>query len=142
MALTYDAQALRALASAVYANFVGVFGESVRETHPGALWYFSKYFTPHPPGEPHFFVKPWALTRVPAGWSLVVDGCHGRDYDIIRGVIQADQFGATPAVFQVFTLGQRIVIPAEQPLIYATPQPRALALYQPDVQRFAAAPLA
>lgn len=67
----------------------------------GALLYLTKYFTPHPHGEPHFFVKPWAFTETPRGWSSVLDGIRGEGYDVMRGVVWTDRFHATPAVFDV-----------------------------------------
>lgn len=67
----------------------------------GARLYLTKYFTPHPHGEPHFFVKPWAFTETPRGWSSVLDGIRGGGYDVMRGVVWTDRFHATPAVFDV-----------------------------------------
>jgi hypothetical protein len=67
----------------------------------GALLYLTKYFTPHPHGEAHFFVKPWAFTETPRGWSSVLDGIRGEGYDVMRGVVWTDRFHATPAVFDV-----------------------------------------
>jgi hypothetical protein len=138
--LHYDHAALHELAVELRANFVSVLGRELVELHPGAIWYLSKYFTPHPVGEPHFFVKPWALTRVPHGWSLLLDGIHDASYDVLRGIVHADQFFATPAVFQLFELG-RSSVPAGRPLLHATPIPRAHLQVTPTITVLDGAPL-
>lgn len=138
--LHYDHVALHELAAKLRGDFVGALGRERVEGHPGAIWYLSKYFTPHPVGEPHFFVKPWALTRVPRGWSLLLDGVHDPGYDVMRGVVHADQFFATPAVFQLFELA-RSSVPAGRPLLYATPIPRTHLHAAPSVTVLDGAPL-
>src|SRR5262249_1700659 len=100
----YDRPALRRLTAGIQPASVEAEGPDLVAKPPGALLYLTKYFAPHPPGEPHFFVKPWALTVLPPGWSALVDGMHGPGYDVMRGVVHADQFFATPAVFQLFEL--------------------------------------
>jgi hypothetical protein len=94
--------------------------------HEGALLYLSKYVTPHPPGEPHFFVKPCALVRTAPGVSTVIDGVHGDGYDILRGVVRSDVFHAAPAVFQLWRPGTRITVPRGAPLAHLFPSPRSL----------------
>jgi hypothetical protein len=121
----FDRERLRGLASRI----VDAFGPAA-QTHPGAVWYLTKYFTPHPPGEPHFFVKPWAFTRTPPGWSCVLDGVHGRGYDVLRGVVHTDQFHATPAVFALRE--PRIEVAAGTPLLRVTPVPRRLLALRCD----------
>jgi hypothetical protein len=73
--------------------------------HAGALLYLTKYFTPHPRGEPHFFVKPWAFVETPPGWSSVLEGTRGHGWDVMRGVVRTDAFHAVPAVFDVHRTG-------------------------------------
>ena len=91
----------------------------------GALLYLTKYFTPHPHGEAHFFVKPWAFTETPRGWSSVLDGIRGEGYDVMRGVVWTDRFHATPAVFDVVPM--RVVkVPQGAPLIEVFAIPRNL----------------
>jgi hypothetical protein len=133
VALDYDRAALRELAAAIEPAFIDAVGPELVAEHPGALLYLTKYFTPHPPGEPHFFVKPWAFTVLPRGWSALVDGVHAPEYDVMRGVVHADQFFATPAVFQLFTLGRRIEIPAGRPLVRVIPLERARMFAEPEV---------
>jgi len=129
-------------APVIHHAFARATGGDPLATHPGALLYLTKFVTPHPPGEPHFFVKPWAFTATPAGWSSVVDGIPTPEYDIMRGVVHTDQFFATPAVFHVFSLHQRIRVNAGQPLLHVTPIPRTLlgstlaATTLPGVDRF------
>ncbi len=94
--------------------------------HPGAALYLTKYFTPHPPGEPHFFVKPWTFTQTPAGWSSLLDGIHGDGYDVMRGVVSTDTFFATPAVFRVHREGAPVHVPEGRPLLRVIPVPRRL----------------
>jgi hypothetical protein len=111
---------------ALWQRFSTLYGADFVETHKGALLYLSKYFTTHPPGEPHFFVKPWAFTRTPPGWSSLVDGCAGDGYDVMRGVIATDQFHATPAVFSIFRADEDLAVPAGAPLHRLYPLPRSL----------------
>lgn len=131
--LDYDRAALRERAAGIEPAFIGALGPEQVARHPGALLYLTKYFTPHPPGEPHFFVKPWAFTVLPRGWSALVDGVHGPGHDVMRGVVHADQFFATPAVFQLFTLQRGVVIPAGQPLVRVIPLHRARLGGEPEV---------
>jgi hypothetical protein len=126
LAVTPDASRLAEGARAVERMFAEVFGEDFLAAHRGALWYLTKYFTPHPPGEPHFFVKPWAFTRTPPGWSSLLEGEHGEGYDVMRGVVATDVFHATPAVFHVHRLGAPIEVPEGAPLLRVLPIPRAL----------------
>jgi len=74
-------------------------GPSFASAHRGALLYLTKYFTPHPPGEPHFFVKPWAFVRTARGWSSMIEGPREPGFDVMRGVVRTDAFHAAPAVF-------------------------------------------
>ncbi|WP_437940088.1 hypothetical protein [Sorangium sp. So ce341] len=126
LAVAPEAPRLAEGAAAVERAFVRVFGEEFIAANRGALWYLTKYFTPHPPGEPHFFVKPWAFTRTPPGWSSLLDGIHGEGYDVMRGVVATDVFFATPAVFHVRRLGAPIEVPEGAPLLRVLPIPRDL----------------
>ncbi|WP_437726679.1 hypothetical protein [Sorangium sp. So ce861] len=126
LAVAPEAPRLAEGAAAVERTFARVFGEDFIAANRGALWYLTKYFTPHPPGEPHFFVKPWAFTRTPPGWSSLLDGIHGDGYDVMRGVVATDVFFATPAVFHVRRLGAPIEVPEGAPLLRVLPIPRDL----------------
>jgi len=126
MTIDHDARALAAAAREVEARWGAVFGAGAVERDRRALWYLTKYFTPHPPGEPHFFVKPFAFTQTPPGWSSIVDGVHGDGYDVLRGVVSTDTFFATPAVFSVHRIGAPIHVPAGAPLVSVLPVPRDL----------------
>jgi hypothetical protein len=131
--LDYDRAALRDRAAAIEPAFIAAVGPELVARHPGALLYLTKYFTPHPPGEPHFFVKPWAFTVLPPGWSALVEGIHGPGYDVMRGVVHADQFFATPAVFQLLALQRRIAIPARRPLVRVIPLHRTRLTGEPEI---------
>lgn len=96
------------------------------EAHRGALLYLSKYVTPHPTGEPHFFVKPSVLFRTAKGTSLLLEGRSFEAAEVMRGVIESDWFHAAPAVFQLTRPGSWSVR-AGTPLLELFPQPRALA---------------
>ena len=113
-------------ARAVERAFTEALGPAFVAEARGALWYLTKYFTPHPPGEPHFFVKPWAFTRTPPGWSSLLEGRHGDGWDVLRGVVATDAFFATPAVFRVQRLGDPIRVGAGEPLLQVLPIPRRL----------------
>jgi hypothetical protein len=90
--------------------------------HPGALLYLTKYFTPHPPGEPYFFVKPASLLATSPGVSTLLDGVCGVGYDVLRGVVGTDVFHATPTVFQVAP-GRSIEVARGTPLLEMFPIP-------------------
>lgn len=109
----------------VVSELEGVLGEGFSVTHKGAVLYLTKYFTPHPHGEPHFFVKPWAFTSTPPGWSSVLEGARGDGYDVMRGVVWTDRFHATPAVFSMQP-GRRARIAEGAPLLDVVPIPRSL----------------
>jgi hypothetical protein len=121
-----DRRALADGARAVEETWVAALGSDFMDANRGALWYLTKYFTPHPPGEPHFFVKPWAFTRTPPGWSSLLEGAHGDGWDVLRGVVATDAFFATPAVFRVQRTGEPIRVPAGELLLQVTPVPRRL----------------
>lgn len=121
-----DKKALERAARDVEAHFERAFGPGIVEENRGALWYLTKYFTPHPPGEPHFFVKPWAFSRTPPGFSSVIEGEHGLSYDVLRGVVRTDRFFATPAVFHLWRPGETIEIEAGRRLVSVLPLPRVL----------------
>lgn len=124
--LTIDAavRALAKAAAAVEATWTSALGPTFVEEHRSALWYLTKYFTQHPPGEPHFFVKPCAFTRTAPGWSCLLEGVHGDGYDVMRGVVSTDVFFATPAVFWLHRIGGPIRVGAGEPLLHVMPIPR------------------
>jgi hypothetical protein len=95
-------------------------------SHPGALLYLTKYFTPHPRGEPHFFTKPCVLVKTSPGASTVIEGRNGSGYDIMRGVVRTDTFHATPSVFHLWQPGRRIEVPRGEVLAELFPAPRHL----------------
>ena len=121
-----DLHVLRAGARAVERTFAEALGPTFLGKNRRAMWYFTKYFTPHPPGEPHFFVKPWAFMQTPPGWSCVLEGVHGDGFDVLRGVVATDVFHATPAVFQIYRAGQPIRVGFGEPLLHVMPIPRRL----------------
>jgi len=107
----------RAVESALGPDFAGA--------HRGALLYLTKYFTPHPPGEPHFFVKPWAFVQTGPGWSTMLEGPREPAFDVMRGVVRTDAFHAAPAVFHLH--GPKTVeLPRGAHLLDAFAVPRAL----------------
>jgi hypothetical protein len=126
LTLDYDRAALRSRTRAVEEAWRAAAGDGGPLPHPGSELYLTKYFTPHPPGEPHFFVKPWALTATPPGWSCLLDGLHGEGYDVLRGVVSTDVFHATPAVFRVHREGAPVRVAERAPLLRVIPVPRAL----------------
>lgn len=101
-----------------------VYGEEFLREHRRALWYLTKYFTPHPHGEPHFFVKPWAFVQTPPGWSALIEGAPGDGYEIMRGVIASDVFHAAPAVFRVHRVGAPVRVREGARLLEVIPFPR------------------
>lgn len=126
LALEYDRARLSERTRPVSRALRDVLGGGRALEHPGSELYLTKYFTAHPPGEPHFFVKPFALTRTPPGWSSLLEGTHGDGWDVLRGVVSTDSFHATPAVFRVHREGSRIRVPDGAPLLRAIPLPRSL----------------
>ena len=130
LSLEYDRAGLERRASRVRSAFRDAVGAAGGLEHPGSELYLTKYFTPHPPGEPHFFVKPWALTATPPGWSSLVEGMHGDGYDVLRGIVSTDVFHATPAVFRVHREGARFEVAEGAPLLRVIPLPRALLAHE------------
>ncbi|MFO0675073.1 MAG: hypothetical protein U0169_00935 [Polyangiaceae bacterium] len=136
LVVTPDAAALARCGESVRSAFASVFDPARMEAHRRALWYLTKYVTPHPPGEPHFFVKPLAFTETPPGWSSLVEGHCGDGYDVLRGVVETDHFHATPAVFQVRTTERAVHVPAGTRLVTVFPVRRALQTATFDVVPF------
>jgi hypothetical protein len=126
LAVEPDQRALRAGAREVERTFAEALGPTFLGKNRHAMWYFTKYFTHHPPGEPHFFVKPWAFVQTPPGWACLLEGVHGDGFDVLRGVIATDMFHATPAVFQVYRTGEPIRVGFGDPLLHVMPIPRRL----------------
>jgi hypothetical protein len=117
---------LRAGARLVEQTFAEALGPTFLGENPRAMLYFTNYFSPHPPGEPHFFVKPWAFMQTPPGWSCLLEGVHGDGFDVLRGVVATDVFHALPAVFQVYRTGKPIRMGLGEPLLQVMPIPRHL----------------
>jgi hypothetical protein len=126
LAVTADTEALASAATDVERTWSQVFGAAAVQRDRRALWYLTKYVTPHPPGDPHFFVKPFAFTRTPSGWSSIVEGIHGEGYDVLRGVVSTDSFFATPAVVHLRSTAAAIRIPPGTPLVRIFAVPREL----------------
>lgn len=122
--VTPDPDELAAYARIVRAEWERWLGPDP-DLHPGATLYLAKYFTPHPPGEPNFFVKPASLLATSPGVSTVIDGVCGAGYDVLRGVVHTDGFHATPAVFQLRP-GSTVDVPRGTPLAEMFPIPRDL----------------
>jgi hypothetical protein len=126
LAVEPDWQALRAGARAVERAFAEALGPTFLGDNRRAMVPLTRYFTHHPPGEPHFFILPWAFVRTPPGWSCLIEGVHGHGFDILRGVIATDVFYATPAVFHVYQSGQPIQLGSGEHLLHLIPIPRRL----------------
>ena len=126
LAVEPDGAVLATGARAIERALESTLGAGFRAANQGSVLYLTKYFTPHPHGEPHFFVKPWAFTETPAGWSSLVEGVRGPGWDVMRGVVWTDRFHATPAVFSL-QAGRRVRIAEGAPLIDVVPFPRSLA---------------
>jgi hypothetical protein len=125
LAIEPDRKVLERGARAITAGIASVLGEGFEVLHKGAVLYLTKYFTPHPNGEPHFFVKPWAFTSTPRGWSSVIEGVRGEGWDVMRGVVWTDRFHATPAVFAMQP-GRRVRVAEGAPLLDVLAVPRSL----------------
>lgn len=104
----------------------------------GALLYLTRYMTPHPFGEPHFFVKPSALVQTPAGWSTLVEGVAVDGVgETLRGVVRTDAFHALPAVFALPAGGAKGRLRRGQLLARLMPTPRAWTAPTLDERAFA-----
>lgn len=103
-----------------------LFGSEFLGQHKGALWYFTKYITPHQAGEPYFFVKPPALLVTPPGYSTLIEGVPGPGYSILRGIVATDVFHALPAVFRVDQPLRQVEIAHGAPLTRFYHFPRTL----------------
>jgi hypothetical protein len=122
--IDHDRAALDRYAAEVRDTWRRWLDSSGTPSHEGALLYLTKYFTPHPPGEPHFFVKPCALVATGAGSSTVIDGRPGSGFDVMRGVVRSDRFHAVPSVFQLWRPGETITVPRARVLaeLFAFPR--------------------
>ncbi len=100
--ITAEPRERRAYADAV-AQSMSPLLRKLGHEHEGATLYFAKYFTPHPAGEPHYFVKPPALLATPPGFSTLIEGSLLESSEVMRGVVHTDRFFAVPQVFHVFT---------------------------------------
>jgi hypothetical protein len=136
VSLTWDRDALDARARAIESRWRALYGDALGDAERGALWYLTKYFTPHPPAEPHFFAKPCAFMVTPRGWSSWIEGSHGGGYDVLRGVVETDWFHAAPAVFAIWKRATPIRIPAGVTLARVTPVPRAWVEPEFDLKPF------
>ena len=121
-----DRRALARFAEATRSTWASVFDAATLERAPGAIWYFTKYVTPHQAGEPLFFVKPPTLIRSSPGWSTLVEGVPGSGYEVLRGVVATDSFHALPAVFRLSHPGRCVSVKAGAALARFIPIPRAL----------------
>ena len=108
LAVELDQRVLRAGAREVERTFAEALGPTFLGKNRHAMGCITRYVTHHPPGEPHFFVTPWAFVQTPPGWSCLLEGVHGDGFDVLRGVVATDMFYATPAVFQVYRTGEPI----------------------------------
>jgi len=125
LAIEPDRAVLARGARAIEAELESVLGEGFSVLHKGAVLYLTKYFTPHPHGEPHFFVKPWSFVATTRGWSSVLEGGRGEGWDVMRGIVWSDRFHATPAVFSMQP-GKRVRIVEGAPLLDVVAFPRSL----------------
>jgi hypothetical protein len=123
LAIEPDRSVLARGATVLRAELEASLGEGFEALHKGAVLYLTKYFTPHPNGEAHFFVKPWAFSATSPGWSTAIEGVRGDGWDVMRGVVWTDRFHATPAVF-VMQPGRRVRIAEGAPLLEAVAIPR------------------
>lgn len=124
--IDFDRKELARHARALERTWTEVYGARFMEEHRGALLYLTKYFTPHPHGEAHFFVKPWAFVATPPGVSALVEGMHGDGWDVLRGVVATDMFHAAPAVFLLRRAGSRVHVREGQRLLDVIPFPRSI----------------
>lgn len=120
-----DRDALARGAAAVEGSITALLGDGFVAANRGAALYLTKTFTPHPRGEPHFFVKPWAFVATPPGWSSVVEGPSGSGHDVMRGVVWTDRFHAAPAVFHLAPM-RSVRVRAGAPMLEVIPVPRPL----------------
>lgn len=124
--VTLDPAQLAEGARAVEQQWSDVFGADALRASPGAMLYLTRYANLHPPGEPYFFVKPWALGVTPPGCSTWLEGIDGVTFEVLRGVVRTDVFHALPAVFQLQRSPQRTVLERGRPILRAMAFPRWL----------------
>ena len=124
VAVQADSKALATAAQQVEQTWQRVFGPQVLQQHTGALLYLTRLFNLHPPGEPWFFVKPFALGVTPPGWSTWLEGVGGPAHDALRGVVRTDAFHAMPVVFHMWNADKTAIIRPGQPMLRALPIPR------------------
>ena len=126
LAVELNQRVLRAGVRVVERSFAEAMGPTFLGENRHAMRYFTRYVTHHPPGEPHFIVGPWAFVQTPPGWSCLLEGVHGDGFDVLRGVVATDMFYTTPAVFQLYRMGEPIRVGLGEPLLQVMPIPRRL----------------
>jgi len=137
LTLHWDEALLARDARALERKWNDVYGEGFVQEHRGAIWYLTKYFTPHPHGEPHFFVKPWAFVQTPRGYSSLIEGSVGDGWEVMRGVVATDVFHAAPAVFRVHRIGEPVRVREGTRLLEVIPIPRSSLQPKTRSARFA-----
>jgi len=137
LTVKWDEALLARDARALERKWNDVYGEGFVQKHRGALFYLTKYFTPHPHGEPHFFVKPWAFVQTRPGVSSLIEGALGDGWEVMRGVVATDVFHAAPAVFRVHRIGEPVRVREGTRLIEVLPIPRDLLEPKTRAVRFA-----
>jgi hypothetical protein len=125
MLIEADARALDRHSAETLQVWSRAMGDDFVADHRRAIWYFTKYLTPHQPGEPYFFVKPAALFQTPPDWSTLIDGVPGVGYDVLRGVVATDRFHAAPAVVRVNQPCRRVRVDGGAELTRMLPFPRS-----------------
>lgn len=137
LTVKWDEALLARDARALERKWNEVYGEGFVQKHRGAIWYLTKYFTPHPHGEPHFFVKPWAFVQTPPGYSSLIEGTIGEGWEVMRGVVATDVFHAAPAVFRLHRIGEPVRIREGTRLLEVIPVPRTMLQPKTRAVRFA-----
>jgi len=137
LTVNWDEARLAKGARALERKWNDVYGEGFVQKHRGAIWYLTKYFTPHPHGEPHFFVKPWAFVQTPPGYSSLIEGTLGDGWEVMRGVVATDVFHAAPAVFRVHRIGEPVRVREGTRLLEVIPFPRSMLQPKTRAVRFA-----
>ena len=76
-------------------------------------------------GEPYLPMTPWLFAVTPPGWSSIIDSCHFKGLDGMRGVISTDAYFGVPPLWHITRPG-RFAINRGAPLARILPVPRHL----------------
>jgi hypothetical protein len=85
-------------------------------------------------GEPVLQITPWLFAVTPPGWSSIIDSCHCKGLDGMRGIISTDTYFGVPPLWQITRPG-RFAINRGAPLARVLQEHQPIRPAQPAGQK-------